>query len=224
MNELDKISILVCVHSRGEMHDSLLLRGINSLTRQTYIDFEIVVVLDDCWGKTKASLLEFLVNCEFANFKIVEKENKRGHAAAKNFGLQYCSGDWVAFLDADDQYMDCKLEEQRNFLLKNKDVDFCATNTWDLLGGKIRVNCFSINDYQTHDEIKNIIYNENVICSGSVMVKKENICILGGFSELKEHRGIEDWEMWKKAMSNGFKFAKIADRLYIYSLGTSVAR
>jgi glycosyltransferase involved in cell wall biosynthesis len=224
MTETDRLSILICVHSVDDLHDGLLLKSVESLSRQTYSDFETVIILDDCWDKTKKVLFNFLDSSDLKDVKILEKENKRGHAAAKNFGLKHCSGDWVAFLDADDQYMDCKIEEQRNFLLRNRDVDFCATASWDVVDGKVKVNCFSIDQYRDHEEIKRRISVENVICGASVMTKKEYIEDIGGYPEGEKYFGWEDWKLWINAIGSGYKFYKIPERLYLCSLGTSVPR
>ena len=224
MGKDDKLSVLICVHSVDDLHDNLLLKSVSSLANQTFSDFETVVVLDECWGRTKDILINHVSRCGLDNFNLFEKDNKRGHAAAKNFGLKRCSGDWVAFLDADDQYMDCKIEFQRNYLIRNKEIDFCATASWDIIDGKIRVNCFDIDQYRTHDEIKRRISVENVICGGSVMTRKECIEKIGGYPEGEKYFGWEDWKLWINAISAGYKFAKIPERLYICSLGTSVPR
>ena len=47
------ITVLVCVHSTNEMNDKFLSEALLSLRNQTYKDFKTIIVLDECWDKTK---------------------------------------------------------------------------------------------------------------------------------------------------------------------------
>jgi hypothetical protein len=54
-----------------------------------------------------------------------------------------------------------------------------------------------------------------------MMVKKTCLDGLGGYRDVK---GVEDWDLWKRAIEMGFKFYQIQERLYIYRIGTSTIR
>ena len=221
MKESDTISVLVCVHSRDHDHDMLLQRALESLVRQTYAQFETVVVLDECWEDTKGLVASY---ASVLDIRIFERPHKRGLAVAKNFGLRRCYGDWIAYLDADDQWMDCKLAVQRQWLLDHSDVDFCGTNAWDLIDGVMVPNCFTTQQYITHKEIVKRLPQENVLCHGSMMIRKIALESLNGYSTERSCLGEEDWVLWQRAVAAGFRFGKVPERLYIYSLGTSVPR
>jgi trans-2-enoyl-CoA reductase len=47
---------------------------------------------------------------------------------------------------------------------------------------------------------------------------------LGGYREVPEVLGKEDWDLWQRALMKGYIFAKVPERLYVYSMGTSVER
>lgn len=221
MKESDTISVLICVHSTDNEHDLLLQKALESLVRQTYTNFETVIVLDECWGYTRSIVDNYL---DVLTIRTLERPRKQGLANAKNYGMPKCTGDWIAFLDADDQWMDCKLEVQRNFLLENTHVDFCGTNAWDSIDGVLYPNCFKVTDYITHEHIASRLQHENVMCHGSMIIRKIALDSLGGYNANKALLGREDWELWQRAVSGGFKFSKVPERLYIYSMGTSVAR
>jgi hypothetical protein len=53
------------------------------------------------------------------------------------------------------------------------------------------------------------------------MIKKECLLELGGYNNIK---GQEDWDLWKRAINNGFIFYQLPQRLYVYRLNTSVKR
>ncbi len=156
------------------------------------------------------------------------KGEKDGLASAKNFGINCINNvkpvDWIAYLDADDQWMHAKLEVQRNFMLDNPEVDFCFTECWDHENGVLKPNCFPIGKYNTHEQIEGRIYQENCLGHGSAMIRMEAMNALGGYNTDKRYLGREDWELWQRAIANGYRFAKVPERLYCYSMGTSVAR
>lgn len=221
MKESDKISVLVCVHSTDRQHDVLLQRALESLVRQTYAEFQTIVVMDECWEDTKSIVESY---GEVLDIKFYERKHKQGLAAAKNYGIEKCNGDWIAYLDADDQWLDCKLEFQRKWLLQNTDIDFCGTGAWDLVNDIMLPNCFEVNQYNSHDEIVSRIATENVMCHGSMMIRLNALKALKGYNQSILHKGQEDWELWIRAIKSGFKFGKVSERLYVYSMGTSVER
>mgnify|MGYP001589020633 CR=1 FL=1 len=221
MKESDTISVLICCHSADHEHDVLLQRALESLTRQTYSNFETVLVLDQCHEGTKW-IAEAYANT--LDIKIHERSHKQGLAKAKNFGLARCSGQWIAYLDADDEWMDCKLELQRNFLLENPGVDFCFTDCWDNYKGTWYPNCFAVGQYETHEQIKSALPRENVVAHGSALIRKIAIDSLGGYHTDKSLLGHEDYDLWRRAIDAGFTFHKIPERLYIYGMNTGVIR
>lgn len=221
MKESDSISVLLCVYSRDHEHDMLLQRAMESLARQTYDNFEVVVVMDECWEDTRSIVDSYK---DVLNIRVFERPHKQGLAIAKNFGLQRCSGDWIAYLDADDQWFDCKLDVQREWLLNHPDVSFCGTNAWDLINDVMVPNCFSVTQYSTHNDITTRLPLENVLCHGSMMIRRVALESLGGYNTEKKCLGREDWDLWLRARASGFIFGKVPERLYVYSFGTSVPR
>jgi teichuronic acid biosynthesis glycosyltransferase TuaG len=213
------LTILICVHSNNDTNDCYLKEAIDSLCEQTCKNFKVVVVLDECWYKTK-----FIVEQSLATFEnvILEKNKKNGLANAKNYGLSKVDTEYVGFLDSDDLYVADKIEKQLNFL-KNKEVDFLGTHTYAIYNRKkiLYPSCFDNNMYNTHDDIVNILPYENVLTHGSMIIKMSALKQLNFYNNVK---GAEDWDLWKRAANSGYKFYQLPERLYIYSLGTSVER
>jgi GT2 family glycosyltransferase len=54
-----------------------------------------------------------------------------------------------------------------------------------------------------------------------MLVRKNALLELGGYRDIK---GMEDWDLWQRAINNGYKFYQIPERLYIYRLNTSIIR
>jgi len=215
------LTVLICVYSVNDYYDSLLIKSLKSLENQTYKNFKTLIILDECWDKTKKMIIDTNFDLDI---EIQEKSNKSGLGDAKNFGLSFIETDLVAFLDGDDLYCYDKLEKQILFLKNDNSVDFLSTQSWTINRNdekNLIESCFLLGTNETHDEISKKIYQENMITHGSIMIKKRCLDELGGYRNIK---GVEDWDLWKRAIETGFKFHQIQERLYIYRIGTSNIR
>ena len=217
-----KISTLVCVHSRNYQQDAGLEYCIESILDGSRKPDEIIVVLDECWYGTEIMLGRYK-----KQLKILKKPKKEGLAMAKNFGLRHCSGDWVTYCDADDWWFPSKLEIQYDFVRDhdNPKVDFLFTESWDQDEDLvIRPNCFYGGQYQTNEDIRTALPHENVLCHGSAMIRMDALRALDKYNTDSKCLGMEDWELWVRAANAGYRFYKIPERLYVWSIGTSVER
>jgi len=214
------LTVLICVHSKNNFYDELLFRSLKSLDNQTFKDFDTVIVLDDCWDKTKEKILNSNLDLKI-NF--INKKNKSGLADAKNIGLLNISTDLVAFLDGDDLYVNDKLEKQISFFIENE-VDFLGTQSWNINSldeNQVFESCFKLGENETHEQIKSTLEFENCLTHGSMMIKMNCLKELGFYRNVK---GSEDWDLWERALELGYKFYQIQERLYIYRLHTSTIR
>ena len=106
MNQSDnpKVSVIITTYNRAD----LLPRAVNSVLSQTYADFELIIV-DDCSSDNIQSVV-----ADFSDPRVrsIRHERNRGLSAARNTGLERARGEYIAFLDDDDEYLPCKLEDQ----------------------------------------------------------------------------------------------------------------
>lgn len=203
----------------------MLARALESLARQTHYPNEVVVVMDECWPHTRQHVEAY--DGTFDSLSLFERPRKLGLAWAKNFGIEKCTGDWISYLDADDMWMDCKLEVQRRYMIEHPEIDFCGTESWDFDPETqvLRPNCFTVGQYQTHLDITRRLPRENILCHGSMMIRRLALESLGGpYRTDSSVHGCEDWDMWLRAVQAGFVFGKVPERLYVWSAGTSVVR
>jgi glycosyltransferase involved in cell wall biosynthesis len=94
----------------------LLAEALESVEGQTYRDFEIVVV-DDGSDEDVAA-----VTAKYPRAKLL-RQMRDGVAAARNRALASSSGEWIAFLDADDLWRSDKLEKQMAYLQAHPHCD-----------------------------------------------------------------------------------------------------
>lgn len=217
---MSMITVLICVHSTNKQSDKFLLDALLSLRSQTYKDFKTIIVLDECWNKTKKMIEN---NIFYDDCLILERDKKEGLAYAKNYGLSFVDTEYVSFLDADDLYEPRKLEKQVEFI-KDNDVDFLGTHASNINISSREIktpSCLNENTYITHEDITNALPNINPLTHGSMLIKMKALKELGYYNHV---RGSEDWDLWKRAAKAGYKFHQLPERLYVWCEGSSVAR
>ena len=100
------VSTVIPTRGRPE----LLLRAVRSVLAQTLREIEVVIVID---GEDKATelALEFLAQ-EDGRVRVIALSTSVGGSDARNRGVAAASGEWVAFLDDDDEWLPSKLQAQ----------------------------------------------------------------------------------------------------------------
>ena len=100
----------------------LIGNAIESIINQTYKDFELIIV-DDCPEKRAEEVVE-----KFKDKRIIYVKHKqqKGGAAARNTGMRMARGDFIGFIDDDDEWLSKKLETQMSvFKRAPADVGYC---------------------------------------------------------------------------------------------------
>lgn len=113
---MPKVSVIVPAYNV----ENYIEKCLNSLVNQTLDDIEIIVVNDGSQDKTKEKILDFC-NRYPQKVKYLEKENG-GLSSARNFGMPYAVGEYVAFLDSDD-YVELSMYEEMYNEAKREDYD-----------------------------------------------------------------------------------------------------
>ena len=101
-----KFSVIIPTYNRIDF----LKKAIDSVLRQTYQDFEIIIVNDNPGDKSTVDILV----AKYDKIKVIHHESPKGGNAARNTGILYSKGEIIAFLDDDDTW----LPEKLNYHLK----------------------------------------------------------------------------------------------------------
>jgi glycosyltransferase involved in cell wall biosynthesis len=97
-----------------------LLRAIESVEKQSYKNLEILLI-NDCSKEDLSDVREYIKDDK--RFKILNLEKNSGPAKARNLGIEKASGEYLAFLDSDDEFLPEKIKEQYiQMLLSGYDV------------------------------------------------------------------------------------------------------
>jgi glycosyltransferase involved in cell wall biosynthesis len=112
------ISVVIPAYNAG----GFIKRTIDSVLAQTYRDYEVIVVDDGSMDNTAD-----IVRSYAGKVRYIYQENA-GDGPARNTGIRAAKGDWIAFLDHDDEWLPQKLELQIRLLHRNPDLRWCGAN------------------------------------------------------------------------------------------------
>jgi len=101
---LPRVSVVIPTRGRPE----LVERAVRSVRAQSFEEFEIVVVIDGPDSETAEMLRRFLDE----RLHVVHLGENVGGSEARNIGVRFARGEWIAFLDDDDEWFADKLEKQ----------------------------------------------------------------------------------------------------------------
>jgi glycosyltransferase involved in cell wall biosynthesis len=175
-----EISIIIPTFNRAHT----LSRALDSVLAQTLKPKEIIVIDDGSTDNTK-ELLNLYPGITIINL------NNKGVSAARNVGIEKASGDWIAFLDSDDEWRPEKLVKQWETICSNNKL-ICHTDEIWVRNGK------RVNPMKKHQKFGGWIYEKClplcVISPSSVIIHKSVFADIGVFD--KELEVCEDYDLW----------------------------
>ena len=119
---MPQISIVVPVYNAA----NYIRQTVDMVLKQTFSDWELILV-EDCSKDNSAEVLRSLEReLQEPRIRVIYKEKNEGAAKARNTGIDAATGRYLAFLDADDIWMDDKLEKELAFM-KEKQAAFVFT-------------------------------------------------------------------------------------------------
>lgn len=190
-----KISVVIPAYNC----ESFIGEAIESVFKQNVVVEEIIVVDDGSEDDTEAVVLS-----RYPKVKILRQKNS-GPSAARNRGIVSASGDWIAFLDADDIWTPNKLEEQLAVLEKYPELKLIASDMAEIdINGKVTIpsmqerhgqkKIFKELDGRPIPRAAAELMKKNFIPTGTVLVERKVLLGMGGFNE--SLRFGEDLELW----------------------------
>jgi glycosyltransferase involved in cell wall biosynthesis len=126
------VSVIIPTKNRK----ALLQVAIESVTRQSYSNWEIVIVDDDSTDDT-LTLASQYVNDSRLKFLKRPSEMLPGANSCRNYGLQMSKGEWIKWLDSDDVLEVTCIEKQIAVITPSTDVSFCQADYFHEEGGRV---------------------------------------------------------------------------------------
>lgn len=199
-----KVSVIIPTFNRF----TLLKKSIDSVLSQSYTNIEVIVIDD---ASTEIEYKEKLLEKLYPHVKVIHlPQNLREYyqissaqGKVREVGILASTGEWIAFLDDDDEWLPRKLEIQLHILHKYKGL-FSSTNAFIK-----KMNNDFIKKKYFESELpmifkKEIIERNNLVINSSAIIHRTLFQRVGRISFLKN----EYWELWKEII-------KMTDCIYI---------
>lgn len=110
---MNKLTVIVSAYNVGKY----IKKCLKSLVNQTLENIEILVVNDGSTDNTEIIVKDF--EKKYKNLKLLNKENG-GLSSARNYGIKYATGDYIAFVDGDDYLEEVAYKEIMKKLVREK--------------------------------------------------------------------------------------------------------
>ena len=198
------VSVIIPTFNRA----NLLIPAIQSVLNQTLEDFELIVVDDASTDDTQQKI----TGIDDPRVRYILQEKNLGECGTRNTGLGAVQGQYIAFLDSDDEWLPNKLEKQLNVFQSAPDevgVVYSWLQVMNDQGKIVRMRKPDING-----DVKDYLIYKNLIGTPStVMIKKE--CIESDLQFDTNLRCCGDWDMWLQ-ISESYQFEVVPEPLALY--------
>lgn len=180
------ISVVMPVYDACRSDKKHFLCALESIANQSYTNVELIVVDDGSTDNSNQVYDDFLSTRPDLRACYLSKKNS-GQSSARNFGVKHCRGEYIAFIDQDDEWYRNKLEQVVPWL-KDKRIDVLYTDadTIDREGNivqeRIHQNLF-VGWPHPKMSIEDILFKDIFVMPGVMIMKKETFEKVGGFDE-----------------------------------------
>ena len=203
-NAKHTVSVIIPTYNRS----MFISNSINSILKQTFQEFEIIVVDDSSTDNTKEIVIGFNDN----RIKYIQNKVNRGAAYSRNVGIEYSNGHYLAFLDDDDEWTNDKLELQiEKFSNSSKDIGLIYCGYIYVNDGIIIKKDIQKIDGNTHS----FCLNQSLGSMSLALIRHDCIKKIGGFDTSLP--SCQDWDLWIR-LSSEYEFDYVDKPLVIRNI------
>lgn len=199
-----RVSVIIPVYNRGK----LIENAVHSVLAQTYQGFEIIIVDDGSTDDT--STLAASLAKEDQRIHYLQHDTNRGAQAARNTGIQAAKGEWIAFLDSDDQWLSNSLEVRLQLAMEMR-LHVVHSECYVINPGSIELQQFGVPRMQGQ------IYKELLRRPGpmfqGLLVSKEALNRIDYLDE-----AIASYQEWETAirLAKYYEFGFVPEPTFVY--------
>lgn len=209
MNELSKrVSVIIPTYKREIKY---LSRAINSIKSQTYNNIEVIIVDDNPSDSDyRKQVMKFMQQySDDPNVIYIMNSTNIGGSLARNKGINAATGEYITFLDDDDEYLPRKVEKQLKFMIEN-DCDLSFTNLKLVNENKVVVDYREYSGLKKFDNETLLKYHimRHLTGTPTFMFKVEKLKEIGGFEDAKMG---QEFYLMLKSIENNMKICYLND-------------
>ena len=177
---MEKTGLVSCVIPSYKRADTLK-RAIDSVLAQTYKNIEVLVVDDNISGDEYSIALKEILNHYDDRVKLVEQKVHINGAAARNEGVKASSGEFIAFLDDDDEWQPTKVEKQLDILKSDPGLSGVAGGATLWENGK-EISHLPSEPITEKDLLLKVLLRNVDLATSTFLCKKSAFIQMGGFN------------------------------------------
>lgn len=183
---MPRVNIIIPTYNRAP----LLKHALDSVLSQTFQDFEVIVVDDGSIDNTKQLAESYSQVC------YIRLEHSGLPALVRNSGLRIAYGNYVAFLDSDDQWLPQKLERQVAVLDKYPKVGLVCSNALVLEKNRNTGQLYLREGQGRSGWVLKELLKDNFVITSTAVVRRSMLEQVGAFEEITLLRALEDYDLW----------------------------
>lgn len=204
---------LVSVVIPSYMHGHLIDRALRSVVKQSYKNWEAIVVDNYSTDQTD----QVITQIGDYRIRLLKINNEGVIAASRNLGIREAKGEWIAFLDSDDWWTEDKIQICVSHINDKISLIYHDLVIWrdkKIIWGSNRIKSRKLK----FPPLKDLLINGNTISNSSVMVRKDVLIEIEGLNESKEFVTCEDYHAWLRIAELEKNFKYIPKSLGFYYL------
>jgi glycosyltransferase involved in cell wall biosynthesis len=174
-------------------------RAVASALSQSLDAIELVIVED---GSTDGTWSVLQTYRDDARVILLRNETNQGLQKSLNIGWKAAKGEYIARLDADDEWADKdKLRQQRDFLEQHP--DYVALGTGTIIVNDAGQEVTRYHKPQADEQIRASLLGSNCFVHASVMMRRTTLEQAGGYDESLSCKHVEDYDLWLRLGQRG---------------------
>lgn len=185
------VSVVLPTHNRA----AFLERAIRSVLEQTEKNIELIVV-DDASTDGTAELLNQLVRSD-PRIRMLRNSESLGGGGARNAGIAASSGEWIAFLDDDDEWVATKLRLQLDKLRAYSSAVACSCSFERHFSYRASKTVRLPENVALHQLLRESVLGGASMC----LCSREVLLRIGGFDS--KFKSGQDWDLWVRLRQEG---------------------
>lgn len=173
-------------------------RSIKSVLNQTYKNYEIILINDN---STDGSLEE-IEKYKDKRIKVYHRKTRGpGGYAGRNLGIEKAEGNWIAFLDADDEWSMDYLQQIKDGIVNHPSVKMISCSWLISYGNKSKMNPYhteNSNKGEHYYDVWSYLQSQSPTWTGTVVIQADVLKISKGFDISYRHEA--DQELWLRLL------------------------
>lgn len=195
LNFMPRVSVVMPAYN----DEKYVEEAVQSVLRQTYQDFELVITDNGSIDATYLAIKKFTSD---SRVKLLRLPRNQGHCGGMNNSIRNAKGEFISLLNSDDAFLPDKLEKQVQFLDKNPDIGavFSYAEIFDKDGNPFSGETAYKGIFDRPNQtsrfawLRNFFLNDNCLCHPSALIRKECQEDIGFFNE--KFALLLDFDFW----------------------------